>query len=194
MTEEIPKDYSSMYCEDNNTLPAVISINRNTVSNNTRNNHQDVQLLKPPIPSTRGRPYKTLDGSFVQPKHREQSIDLLQVVAKLESLPKENHQAYAMDSLHKHYSSFVNRRKSSTQAGYKVYIQYTDEKDTFVVRVEKNTLKAVRDKMPKRGNYRYFFKRLENTCEEVEFDEATVPFYEKDGSKQIYCQVFPLQN
>lgn len=184
-------------------MPDIISINnnRNNVSSSTSSrssNQLDVQLLPPPppIPSSRGRPYKTLDGSFVQPKHREQCVnkDLLQVVAKLESLPKENHRAYAMDSLLNHYSSFVNRRKSNQaeEAGFRVYIQYSDEKDTYVVRVHKNTLKAVRDKLPKRGNYRYFFKRRENTCEEVEFDEATVPFYERGGSKQIYCQVFPL--
>lgn len=192
-----------MYCEDSNTLPVVMSAgnnNRNSVSSsNQRNSQHDVQLPKPPVPSSRGRPYKSLDGSFMQPKHREQSSvnkDLLQVVAKLENLSKENHRAYAMDSLLKHYSSFVNRRKSNQaeQSGYRVYIQYSDEKDTYVVRVEKNTLKAVRDKLPKRGNYRYFFKRRENTCEEVEFDDATVPFYERDGSKQIYCQVFPIQN
>lgn len=194
MADEIPKDYSSMYCEDNNSLPSVITDNNhNTVSSGTITNHHYVQYLKPPVPSTRARPYKSMDGSFVQPKHREQSIDLLQVVAKLESLPKENHRAYAMESLHKHYSSFVNRRKSNQaeRAGYRAYIQYHDEKDTYVVRVENNTLKAVRDKLPKRGNYRYFFKRLGNTCEEVEFDEALVPLYEKDGLKQIYCQVFP---
>jgi len=180
MADGIPKDYSVMFCEDSNKISASPNMNA---------------TINLPIPSTRGRaPYKTLDGSFVPPKHREQTVDLRQVVAKLENLPKENHSAYAMDTLNKHYSSvFVNRRKSNqvSRGGYKAYIQYHDEKDTYVVRVERNTLKAVRDKLPKRGNYRYFFKQLDNTCEEVESDESTVPFHEKDNSRQIYCQVFP---
>lgn len=158
MADGRPKDYSSLYCED-----------------------------KPPVPSTRGRPYKSLDGSFVPQKHREQ-LDLRQVVAKLENLPKDCHSVYAMDTLNKHYSNvFVNRRK----AGFKVYINYCEEKDTYVVRTENNTLRAVKDKLPKRGNHRYFFKQLDNTCEEVELEDSIVPYHEKDGSRQIYCQVFP---
>lgn len=159
-----PKDYSSMYRED-----------------------------KPPIPSTRIRPsphYKTLDGSYVPPKHNEaKQLELMQVAAKLQNLPKEYHSAFAMDTLNKHYSDvFVNRRSS-----FKAYIKYFDEKDTYVVRVDSNTLKAVIDKLPKKGAYRYFFKGPENTCEEVENDGSTVPYHEKDGkTKHIYCQLFPM--
>lgn len=139
---------------------------------------------------------KSLDGSHVAPKHREQqSIDLMKVVAKLQQLPKENHRAFAMDTLSKHYSSVFTNRKRHDQkerAGFRVYIQYSGEKDTFVVRVEQNTLRAIRDKMPKRGNYRYFFRSQDSTCEEHEVDGSVVPYHDRDGQKQIYCQVFPL--
>ena len=190
--DELPKDYSSVYCEDS-IKPPIPPMRRttNTLASHTmmptNHNHQNQHILhqKQAIWS---------DGARSHKRQCESTVDLRAVVAKLQNLPQENHRAYAMDTLNKHYSSvFVNRRKSNqvSRGGYKAYIQYHDEKDTYVVRVERNTLKAVRDKLPKRGNYRYFFKQLDNTCEEVESDESTVPFHEKDNSRQIYCQVFP---
>lgn len=208
MADGAPKDYSSVYCEDLPPIPT---------------HHLDLKpppLPIPPIVSSRGSQQngkissiknrvhhdqnhninikvKSLDGSHATPYHREQSVDLMKVVAKLNQLPKDNHHAYAMDTLNKHFSTvFTNRRRFNDQKeqqkiGFRVYIQYSGEKDTFVVRAEQNTLKAIRDKMPKRGNYRYFFRSRDSTCEELEFDESTVPYHEKDGQKQIYCQVFP---
>lgn len=137
----------------------------------------------------------TLDGAKSIRPTSECTVDLRAVAAKLQNLPQENRSAYAIDTLNKHYSSvFTNRRKSDHLDSpiFKAYIQYFDEKDTYVVRVNRNTLGAVRDKLPKRGNYRYFFKQLDDTCEEVELDESTVPYHEKAESKHIYCQVFPF--
>lgn len=181
--------------------PPPMPFNRNSITasaNNKANN------LCPSVPTRMStmRPtqnrntLKSLDGSHVAPKHREQSpIDLMQVVAKLEQLPKENHRAYAMDTLNKHYSSVFNNRKRpefKERVGFRVYIQYSGEKDTYVVKVERNTLRAIKDKMPKRGNYRYFFRSQDSTCEELEFDDSIVPHHDVDGQKQIYCQVFPI--
>lgn len=160
MADGKPKNYSSMYRED-----------------------------KPPIPSIRIRPYKSLDGSHAPPKHHEQ-LDLRKVVAKLQNLPRANHSAYAMDTLNKHYSSvFVNRKSS-----FKAYIKYFDEKETYQVTIATNCLRAVKDKMPKKGDYRYFFRGEENVWEEIESDESQVPYEEKGNAKQIICQVFLVNN
>lgn len=158
MADETPKDYSNIFCED----------------------------VKPPVPSLRGhnkqhRQFPILEGARSN-KQIESTIDLREVVAKLQSLPR----VYAMNTLNEHYSSY--RRKKS---GFKAYVQYYDEKDTYVVRVDSNTLKAIRDKLPKIGNYRYFFKQLDNTCEEVESENSLVPYHEKEDSRMIYCHIFP---
>lgn len=139
--------------------------------------------------------HKRLDGAHQAPKQvreqaglNNQSVDLQKVVAKLNQLPREDHSVYARDTLRNHYSSvFIRRRRD-----YKVHIQYFVEGQTYVVRTSQNTLAAVREKMPIRGNYRYFFRLHENTCEEIESNESKVPYHEKDGQKLIYCQVFPL--
>lgn len=208
MADEIPKDYSRVYCEDSGLVTSTVrnqhhhqhrhhhpnSINHSNITSSTNSGTNN----KPPVPSTRGRTYKSLDGSFVPPKHREQTVDSQQVAAKLGAhLAKENNSAYAIDTLNKHYSSvFVAGRKtdrSRSEAEFKVYIQYFNEKETtYVVKVDRNTLKAVRNKLPKRGNFRFFFKQSDGTCEEVESDDAFVPFHEKESSKQIYCQLFPM--
>lgn len=196
--EELPKDYSSVYCEDimrppippmrrvtNTTATNTMLMNHNSNNNINRHHNHNNQSHQTQA--------KWSDGANANKRQCESTVDLRAVVAKLQNLPQENHRAYAMDTLNKHYSSvFTNRRRSDKveKAGFKAYIQYFDEKDTYVVRVERNTLKAVRDKLPKRGDYRYFFKQLDNTCEEVESDGSFVPFHEKDGSRQIYCQVF----
>lgn len=157
MADGLPKDYSSVYRED-----------------------------EKPVPSA--RPHKALDGSHVLHRHREQ-LDLRQVVAKLQNLATENHSAYAMDTLNKHYSSvFVNRKPSN----FKAYIKYPDERETYVVRLNNNTLRDIKDKLPKKGNFRYFFRGEENVCEEVESDSSDVPYEEKGNIQQIYCQLFPM--
>lgn len=132
------------------------------------------------------------DGCPSVPKHREQ-LDLAMLVAKLKQLPKEDSRAYAMGTLSEHYTSFTSRRRvdQKQRTGFRVCIQYLDEKDTYIVRSEQSTLRAIKDKMPKRGNYRYFFRSLDSTYEELEFDDSPVPYHDKDGRKQVYCQVFP---
>lgn len=200
MADGIPKDYSRMYSEDNG-----ISTNGNTnirspilSNNNVRANHRYnvesppsiIRSPLPPIPSTRASHsssmtmFKPPEGAESRPVYRDQE----HLIAKLNQLRKEDHHAYAMDTLNKHFSSvFVE-----TGLTYKVYIQYFNEKDTYVVRVNRNTFGAVRSKMPIRGNFRYFFRCHGNTCEEIESYDSTVPYHDKDGQKVIYCQVFPV--
>lgn len=158
---EIPKDYS---CED-----------------------------MAPVPATRAT-NKRLDGSFVQRRHRESSgIDPNELVYKLHNLSKEQHRAYAMDSLRQHYNSvFQNRRKPT----YKVYITYHNNEPnnqnlTYLVRVERNTLREVKKKLPMKGSFRFFFIRNADEAEEVEDEELELPFHEKEGSFSVYCRVFP---
>lgn len=203
-----PKDYSSMYCED-----AGLNFTSNRSSSHSAAAiNVSLPDLPPPLPpialhrtstttSSRTAPNATksladkhdrFDGRQVAPKHREQ-LDLAMVVAKLKQLPKEDSRAYAMGTLNEHYTSFTNRRRvdQNERTSFRVCIQYSGEKDTYVVRVNQNTLKAIKDKMPKRGNYRYFFRSRDLTCEELESDDSMVPYHEKDGRKLIYCQVFP---
>lgn len=209
MADGTPKDYSIMYCDSFMSLPS------------TRPNvHPKADLnigppeLPPPLPpiaqqrtssilyprtnATKSSTSSTIhkhdrfDGCQAAPKHREQ-LDLAMLVAKLKQLPKEDSRAYAMGTLSEHYTSFTSRRKVDQieRAGFKVYIQYLDEKDTYIVRSEQSTLRAIKDKMPMRGNYRYFFRSLDSTYEELEFDDSLVPYHDKDGLKHVYCQVFP---
>lgn len=161
---EKPKNYSLVYGEDNGNMLVSSSNVPPTVSKISR-----------------------LDGIAIAPRHPEQ-VDLRQVVQRLEGLSKENHQAYAIDAVNKHYYSVF---PSTMGPYYKVFIQYPDEKETYVVRVSRNTLRAVKEKLPKKGHLRFFFKQADATHEEVESEDATVPFYEKGGTKQIYCRVFP---
>lgn len=159
--EEQTKDYSKVYCEDRPPLPPM----RRTVSS---------------------KPWGESDGVRAKP-HRETPVDLQAVVEKLRNLPSQRQ--YALDSMNQHFSSvFTERRKPSI---FKAYINYREDKETYVVRVERNTLRTIKSKLPRRGNYRYFFKQPDSTCEEFESDDAAVPYIEKDGQRQIYCQVFP---
>lgn len=197
MADGPPKDYCSMYREGTrNTMYQRSNDTNNSLAN--YKNSMNSATTRPPVPSARGgQANKSLDGSFVPLKHREQSIDLKQVVAKLEDFTKTiqpNHRFFAMDTLNKHYTSVFRRKPDQLQqpSDYRVYIQYFNEKQLYVVKVSGNYLREVRAKMPIPGSYRYFFKQLDSAYEEVELDDSLVPYHEKDGSRQIYCQVFPL--
>lgn len=101
--------------------------------------------------------------------------------------PSQEHRDCAIKTLRDHYSSFSKRELPS----YKVYINYFDIKETYLVRVKSNLLRDVKMKLPIKGNYRLFFIHNGNECEEVEDDEAALPYIEKDGAFVIYCRVFP---
>lgn len=148
--------------------------------------------------------YSGLDGGYTThtefPRRKELStVDLLAVCQKLQA--HQQHHIDASDTLSKHYSAVFSKTNESVpplprrrhvplQPQYKVYIQYHDIKDTFVVRVQNNTLRDVLSRMPKRGNYRLFFKDSKNTCEEFEDLEAFVPYHEDGGIRKIYCHAF----
>lgn len=192
MADEFPKDYSTLDYED--TFKPPVPPMRRTISPHCNNTINPSHHANNSINRGYQRPYITLDGAKSIKPTNESGLDLKLVVEKLQHLAQENRNAYAIDTLNKHYTSvFTSRRKSehNDKQVFKAYIHYENEQDTYVIRVNRNTLKAVRDKLPKRGNYRYFFKQLDNTHEEVESDESTVPYHEKAESKHIYCQVFP---
>lgn len=184
--DEHPKDYSALYSEDSSRslgLPLSNTCATPKIKNldiSVRSNTCRTKNYQKPV----------LDGarSFRRPES-----DLFSNVAKLQNHQQKDQCAYALETLSKHYSSvFSNRRKTDNkkEALFKAFIQYSEENDTYVVRVEKNTLRSVKDKLPKRGNYRFFFKQLDGTCEEIELDESIVPYHVKGESKYIYCQVF----
>ena len=144
------------------------------------------------IPKDYGSLYrepKKIDGVYKPPTHRE-FIDPNQLYAKLSNLSKKDRESYAIDTLQKHYNSVFQAKPD-----YRVYINYFDDRQAesiaYLVRIEKNKLREVRQKLPLKGNYRLFFKNTNNHCEEVEEDEAVLPFHEKDGCLNIYCHVFP---
>lgn len=177
-------------------------------TNNNNNNGNNVQVPAVVEPSTQ----------------MNTNTILAQVVAKLVEYQKEDHGAYAMDTLNEHYSSVFPRRQTSEQrnmntintnsriinnnthnivdqnhnnntnsnSSYRVCIKYHNQRDIYVVRVNHNTLKAVVNKLPIKGTYRYFFRHEDNTNEEIESEQARVPYHEKEGQRQIYCQIFPL--
>lgn len=157
-----PKDYSSVYCEE-----------------------------KPqPVPATRGA-IKTLDGSFTARRHRESGIDPNDLVSRLYNLSREQHKAYAMNTLQQHYSNVFQKRNK--QQTYKVCIDYMDngqQRERYLVRIQRNILREVKAKLPIKGDYRLFFIHAGNECEEVEDDESILPYHEKDGAFVIYCRAF----
>lgn len=176
--EELPRDYSKVYFEDRPPLPPM---------------RHSIATAAATATTTTSKPWGESDGVRTTKTHRETSVDLQAVVAKLKNLPEQR--KYALDTMNQHFSSvFAERRNAERRKSppnYKAYINYRDDNETYVVRVVHNTLKTIKSKLPRRGNYRYFFKnQLDNTCEEFESDDATVPYIEKDGQRQIYCQVF----
>lgn len=209
--EEHPKDYSALYSDDSPRPLQGLLIQATSETLDLSRLHQDFANLKTDHhqhhhqhqhhQSTKAyqKPSIQLDGArSVKVPEADLTVEFRAAAAKLQNHSRNNHRAYAMDTLSKHYSSVFNsRRKGSDQvarngASLKAFIQYSDQKETYVVRVDKATLRSVRDKLPKRGNYRFFFKQLDNTCEEIERDESIVPVHSKGDSKYIYCQVFPF--
>lgn len=171
MADEGPKDYSRLYTEER---PPPIPSGRGGQSNRL---HQKLALLQ-------------MDGASQALKHRE--LDLKEVVSKL-----QNHitscNSHAKEALSEHYTSFVGAK----HAKYRVLIKYPNSisssnkgDEVYAVRVHSNTLRAVREKLPRRGNFRYFF-RTHNCLEEIESDDTPVPIYtEKEGYKQIHVHLF----
>lgn len=161
MDMEIPKNYSNVYCEERAPKPAI----RGTTSST-----------------------KTLDGSFSTRRHRESvgGINPNDLLPRLYHLSQEQQNSYSIITLRQQFKLIQERNKQT----YKVYINYWDKKETFLVRTERNTLRDVKTKLPIKGDYRLFFIHPGNECEEVEDDECTLPYHEKEGSFIIYCRVF----
>lgn len=162
--EEKTKDYSKVYLEET-----------------------------PPPPQTRRTITKNLDGAHIYRRHREAGIgiDPNDLTSALYNLSAAQHKAYAINTLQQHYSAVFQKKNKQT---YKVYMNYIDEgfkKETYLVRIDRNTLRDVKNKLPIKGDYRLFFTHNGNECEEVEDDDATLPYVEKDGAFVIYCRLFP---
>lgn len=147
----------------------------------------------------RSLPYsKPLDGSCAPPQYRESyKIDLNLVAERLKSID-----SLSRNTLTEHYYTVFPRRgnilthenqpNNENRDNYRVYIEYSGEKDTYVVKVNHNSLKAIKNKMPVKGHYRYFFRSCEDTTyDELESDTSIVPYHDKDGQRHIYCRVFP---
>lgn len=204
----IPPPMNNLHKPINKNLPTPIqpsqrlSKTANLINNNNNNHNQNHHHQQQHLESIQSK-LKTLDGGFIAPKHREKAtVDLRKVVEKLNLYSKENDvNAHSMDTLNHHYSSvFRNRRRTMSteqsvkeKRAYRVFIQYSGEKETYVVKVDQNNLKSIKNKMPIKGNYRYFFRSRDDiTCEELEYDSSIVPYHDKDNQKHIYCQVFPI--
>jgi len=138
---------------------------------------------------------RKLDGRFTPRRHRESAggVDPNELIYKLQNLTREDHNVYAMHTLHQHYNSVLQKRKKPT---YKVYLTYVTtasdgklERETYIVRVERNTLREVKSKLPIKGTFRFFFTN-ENEAEEIEDEDLSLPYREKDGSYAIYCRLF----
>jgi hypothetical protein len=182
--EEIPKNYSDVYSED----------------------------LPPPVPATRSsRPGSTkglrrnLDGESQCRRRRELGggIDLNELLPRLDTLSRERQNAYADSTLRQHYNDVFSRRgaaghqnhQAPSRPRYKVGIEYVEQsgrqRDRYLVKVERNTLEDVKAKLPIKGNYRLFFSDATgNECEEIEDDEAPVPFQRRNNEFYIHCRVF----
>lgn len=158
---EVPKDYSTVYREE-----------------------------KPPVPATRGAT-KALDGSFPARRHRESGIDQNDLLRKLLSISKDQQNQYAMNTLQQHYTDVFHKRNKQT---YKVCIDYMEngrQKERYLVRIERNTLRDVKVKLPIKGHYRLFFNFAGNqNWEEVEDEDSVLPYNEKDGAFVIHCRAF----
>lgn len=168
-----PKDYSRLYIEERQPpMPSSRS-------------HHNIITNHPTIKHKLG-PFQ-MDGACHPLKHRE--LDLREVVLKLQDhITQAN--SHAKDALSQHYTSFVKAKRPK----YKVMIEYpkvsNQEDVVYAIRIHVNSLHAVKDKLPRRGNYRYFFK-TSSCLEEIESDDAPVPIYaEKDGYKQIFLHLF----
>lgn len=143
-----------------------------------------------PVPATRASG-KKLDGGFAPRRHRESGgIDPNELVYRLHNLSKEEHHMYAMDSLKQHYNSVFQKRRQ--RVAYKVYLTYytNGERETYIVRVERNRLRDVKNQLPIKGSFRFFFIH-DNEAEEIEDEEVSLPYCDKDGNLAIYCRLFP---
>lgn len=183
-TDGCPKVYSSEYAEELKLPPPAI------LQHNNSDNITSKQTLR--------SMYKSLDGTNTRPEHRELQAFFKQVNSKLNQTPDSNSTSspsIGIDVLKKHYNSVFTHRKH-----YKVFVQYfkfdSDGNkrtldDIYAVRIDKNSLRQIKDKIPHRkANFRYFFKDRRCTCdEEYEIDESEVPYREKDGFRLIQCQV-----
>lgn len=137
------------------------------------------------------------DGSL-QKRGQEPPVDLRLVVSKLEQFKKADHSADALRTLNEHYSTVFKQTRNSNETrqqfkcNYRVCVKYHNEKDIYVIHIHHNTLKAVRNKLPIRGEFRYFFRDQDNQNVEIESDDAKLPIHDSEGRKQIYCQVFKI--
>lgn len=150
----------------------------------------DSEVRPQPVPASRSRLGKPLDGSFSARRHRESNLDIHVLSEKLSYLSREQRDEYARHTLKTHYSEVFQKKRQ--EQNYKVCIDYMDgqQKERYLVRTSKNSLRDVKAKLPIKGNYRLFFIHSNNECEEVEDDEAVLPYHEKDGAFVIYCRAF----
>lgn len=189
MNDESPKDYSRLYIERQPPPPVPSHRARPPLPQQPPNHHlhnhnqQQQQHVKSATAS--------MDGAFQPLKHREQNKQALRdIILKLHN-PPESCQLDASRVLNEHYKLCFQKQKLND---YRVLIRYPSvnnkPSETFAVKVESNTLRSIKGKLPIRGNYRFFFK-TKNCLEEVESEDSKVPIYnERDGIKQIQLHLF----
>lgn len=183
VNDGLPKDYSSVFCDELRPPPQFL------MSSITKSTSQQAQTG-----------YKNLDGAIARPVHKElQDFFTNARHNRPQSQVKpQRRELVGFDILNRHFDTVFNARKP--QQFFKVFIQYFrfdtsgnrwPSGETYVVRVEINTLANVKLKLPnKRPDFRYFFKDShQNNYEEIEDDSIQVPYLEKDGTRNIYCQV-----
>lgn len=164
---EVPKDYS---CED----------------------------VPPPVPAARVTGHRKVIGYSVPRRHLESGgIDPIELMSKLQNLDDELHRQKALKSLRQHHSVW-SRRRQENRITYKFYLTYISmnyngrhDRDTYIVRGQSNTLRELKARLPMKGSYRYFFTTAGEGNEEIEDDDAALPYIERDGNLSIYCHLFP---
>lgn len=192
-------------------IPSSITTNNNARPTNTTL-MQQTPTVASPRPSLLGKTTsaanmtnnnntianKMWDGSMPNKRNQEMPVDLRYVCCKLEQFKKADHSADALRTLNEHYSTVFKQSRSSNgsrsqvKCNFRVCIKYFNEKDIYVIHIHQNTLKAVRNKLPIRGEFRYFFRDQDNQNVEIESDDSKLPIHDNEGRKQIYCQVFKI--
>lgn len=149
-----------------------------------------------PIPATRVTAEK-LDGVPNPARRHNESggLNLTEFMDKLNNLSKEQQREYALMSFNQHHKEKFSRRNQIT---YRLYLTYITkgpngkhERDTYIVQAQTNILRELKAKLPMKGSYRYFFTTVGGGNEEIENEEAPLPYFEKNGNYFIYCRLFP---
>lgn len=187
--DDAPKVYSNLEFDDCRPRPLPTSRCIND------------SLPQPPRPSQ----YCSKNASSIHPpkysapKTNNEFLNLVYAKLKEIEVSEGDRDKDARSTLNMHYNSTI-RIPRQKKDEYKVYIRYirfdergapSPHKDVYVVRVDHNTLRKVKDKLPNyRSNMRFFFKAARSELYyEEELDNNLIEYTEKNGMRFIHCEV-----